>query len=559
MAIPYDPPRQARPKPPTDPLEIDLVFNVRPCGRCAFFWPENPSDQPYGPYSTYDFNTNYPDGKGPEKEAASFIWIKGTTRAPGFPDAEVMDGCRKAPIMTIGINPNMTAFGPGRTGASWCYPSFSSTGGTDSWAKYAYYYRYRSVYQEHFDLAFAEKFIQRSGAIKAAKAGVMKDFIRPSDSPAYEIRVLYEGETEPTSIHIPGKTGEPPYVVLFDRETTFAAEDVLAAQLSVTAGETADVYEQSISYYTRMLPVLAGFESHLTQKGHQGVRLRVGEDVGQLDMVACASPHWGSQWLGGTSQSVNLVINNCVHENAWAIKQLLHSQPAVLLLVGQSSWNMFRRLLGRLVKANPSIPAIPVDGPYTLLRQTVENDCRLEFATTIDGVHFALSTRIVITPHFSYDINFLSQFRMSQEAWKAFGQKFPAAAEFLQHDTRITFQDQPPAWVAAGIVRDTEDVLAELRTKFSAASAELKPSLYEPYAAITGVLDQLFDRGELAWTAGSEGKAGYLSRSPGSCRFCDNTHWKFPQGCPYGKPAEKPYPNGFLEKVAADMIKAASE
>jgi hypothetical protein len=50
-----------------------------------------------------------------------------------------MDGCRKAPIMTIGINPNLTAFAPGRAGASWCYPDFSDASGGDAATKYAYY------------------------------------------------------------------------------------------------------------------------------------------------------------------------------------------------------------------------------------------------------------------------------------------------------------------------------------------------------------------------------------------------------------------------------------
>jgi hypothetical protein len=84
-----------------------------------------------------------------------------------------MDGCRKAPIMTIGINPNLTAFAPGRTGAAWCYPSFSSADSSDTWTKYAYYYRYRSVYQEHFDLKFIEPFLLPEGSIRAAKAGVI--------------------------------------------------------------------------------------------------------------------------------------------------------------------------------------------------------------------------------------------------------------------------------------------------------------------------------------------------------------------------------------------------
>ena len=129
----YDPPRQSNPKPPADPLEIDLVVNVRPWSTCSFFWPEDSSKQPYGPYPCYDFDSNTPAERGPEGETSSFVWLKGTTRPAAFPDAEVMDGCRKAPIMTIGINPNLTAFALGKTGASWVYPSFSSDGVTDSW------------------------------------------------------------------------------------------------------------------------------------------------------------------------------------------------------------------------------------------------------------------------------------------------------------------------------------------------------------------------------------------------------------------------------------------
>src|SRR5208283_5208273 len=97
--------------------------------------------------------------------------------------------------------------------------------------------------------------------------------------------------------------------------------------------------------------------------------------------------------LGGTSQSVNAVINNCVQKNAWALKQLLQTQPAVLFLVGQSSWTMFLDSFGHLVKASPPIPTVPADGPYTLLRQTTTNDCRIEYSTTISGVAYSISTR----------------------------------------------------------------------------------------------------------------------------------------------------------------------
>jgi hypothetical protein len=550
----YDPPRQSRPKSPADSLEVDLVFNIRPCSTCNFFWPEDSSKQPYGPYPCYDFNSNTPAEKDPEGKKNSFVWLNGTTRPPTFPDAEVMDGCRKAPIMTIGINPNLTAFAAGRTESSWCYPSFSSADRSDSWTKYAYYYRYRSVYQEHLDLKFIDQFLLPEGQIRAEKPGVLMEFPRSSDAPSYDIRVHYDGDATPTAIHLPGKVGEPRYVVLIDANARFLKGDLLAARLNVPAGRKTDIYAEPIGYYMQMVPVLHIFESYLKQKGHSGVHLQVGEDVGQVDMVACASPHWGPQWLGGNSQSVNTIILNCVHKNAWAMKQLLQTRPAIVFLVGQASWNMFRQSFGHLIKAQPPLPSYPEDGPYTLLRLTTQQDCRLEFSTEVDGRTFSISTRLVITPHFSYDENFVPQFRMSEQAFDAFEKEYPSAAAFLQNDPRLKFQRQAGAFVTAGIQTDVQEVWAEIKQKYSSANAPLTNDYYDPHQMMATVLEQLYENGGLSYTNPKEGSPGFLSRGDGPCTFCVNSHWKFPKGCPYGKPDEKQYPIGFLEQVAGKMF-----
>jgi hypothetical protein len=413
-----------------------------------------------------------------------------------------MDGCRKAPIMTIGINPNLTAFGSGQTGASWCYPSFSGADGSDPSAKYAYYYRYRSVYQEHFNLAFSEKYLLPAGQVKAEKAGVMQSFLRANDAPAYNIEVKYDSDSSATAIHLPGQVGQAPYVVLFNPGDHFAQGDLLAAMINVPPGQQVDVYDQPIGYYTQMLPVLNDFEAFLQSKGYAGAQLRVGEDVAQLDMVACASPHWGPQWLGGTSQSVNAVIKNCVQKNAWALKQLLQTQPAVLFLVGQSSWNMFLQSFGHLIKANPPISTIPADGPYTLLRQTTTNDCRIEYSTKIGGVAYSISTRLVITPHFSYNENFLPQFRLSRDAYEQFSVNYAGAAHFLETDPRIQFQNKPGSYVSAGIIDDPAAVLQELKTNYADADAALQPCFYDAHAEMSGVLEELFTAGQLSWTDG---------------------------------------------------------
>jgi hypothetical protein len=550
----YDPPRQSTPKPGRDPLEIDLVFNVRPCGTCRFFWPANAERQPYGPYPAYDFTSDTPAEAKPAGHPLSFAWLKGKTRAPSFPDAEIMDGCRKAPIMTIGINPNLTAFLPGRNGASWCYPSFSSDDGTDSWIKYAYYYRYRSIYQERFDLKFAERFLARDGRIVAHAPGAIVSADRASDAPAYSVKVRYNGDSKDTAIELPGRLGEPPYVLLFDvapPHNRFVKGDVIAGRINVAAGQAAEIYAQQIGYYGRMIPVLQKFEAFLRGKGHQAA-LRVGEDVGQLDMVACASPHWGPPWIGGSSDSVRKIIANCVKSNAWAIKQLVQTQPAVLFLVGEASFNMFRYAFGRMIKSRPALPTRPADGAFTLLRATADlkTPCLFEFSTVLDGHPYRISTRLVVTPHFSYGKNFLPQFRISKAAWASFKEKFAACAKFLQNDPRMHLSTDNGAFLGFEMRDDAGAVLAEIEKNWPEAHTRLMPCFYDATAMMAVVLEDLYGKGTLTFVAPHGGHAGYLARSNGPCSFCDNRHWKFPLGCPYGKPHEPQLPAGFLEKVA---------
>ncbi|HTB89326.1 MAG TPA: hypothetical protein VK743_15295 [Steroidobacteraceae bacterium] len=558
----YDPPRRSTSAATGDPLEIDLVLNVRCCGTCKFFWPSDSSRQPYGPYPTYDFSSNTPTLAEPVNDPVSFPWVTGKTRPPGFPDAEVMDGCRKAPIMTIGINPNLTAFLPGQTGASWCYPSFSSEDSTDPWAKYAYYYRYRSVYQERFDLEFAKQFMAPHGRIVAPKSGRMVSAQIPSDAPSYKIAVRYDGDAADTSIDLPGKLGEPRYVLLFNTSPPndrFKSGDVIAARLDVPAGRSAQVFGQQIGYYERIVPLLQGFEAFLKEKGHSA-QLRVGEDVGQLDMVACASPHWGPEWLGGSNDSVGSIINNCVKGNGWAVKQLLQTQPAVLILVGEASFDMFRYAFGALIKSNPVLPNRAEDGAFTLLRATADiaHPCMFEFQGTFGGHPYSIATRLIVAPHFSYGSNYVPQFRLSPADWQAFEKKFAACSHFLKSDPRIVPGTHSPPFVAFEIHKDLSHVLAQIKRTWPDAAAILMRGYYDATAMMQAVLEDLYANKQLSYVPAGAGKTGHLARGGGPCAFCDNKRWKFPQGCPYGKPQETPLPAGLLEQVAAEVVRAGS-
>jgi nucleoside phosphorylase len=561
----YEPARDTAVPEGDDPLEVKLAFQVRSCGTCSFFWPKDKYQQPYGPYAAFDFDVNIPYPATPGRDAGPSPWVTGRTRPPAFPNGEVIDGCRKAPIMTIGINPNLTAFSPGQTGAAWCYPNFSSDNETDAWTKYAWYYRYRTVYQERFTLDFAKKFLLPEGQVLAPRGGRIVSAARPTDSAAWTVAVRYDGDAADTLLSLPGTPGDFPYVLLFDiypPNTTFVAGDIIAGRVAVPQGIQVEVLQQQQGYYMQFVPVLEQFADRLRKDGHSSAHLRVGEDVCQLDMVACASPHWNPGFLGGTPESVARIVDNCVSQNAWAIKQMVQTRPAVLYIVSQSSWNMFRAAFGNHVKRDPPISEHPVDKDFTLLGETTDPDhpAYIDFDVTIDGKHYKSRTRLVITPHFSYNTNFLPQFHISPADWQTLQETQPACVAALTIANGFTIVPHDPRYpndyVVVQLSADpakAAQALALLEQQFPAAYQSFKPDYYDPHKQMASVLDELYSKGALSWNNTGDG-SGYLSRTEGSCRFCVNRHWRFPNECRYDKTRETPPPPGFLEKVAAQIV-----
>jgi len=561
----YNPPRESPVPDPDDPLEVKLAFQVRACGTCSFFWPTERNQQPYGPYTAFDFDVNVPYPATPGAGPGPQPWVTGRTRPPSFPNGEVIDGCRKAPIMTIGINPNLTAFLPGQTGAAWCYPNFSSDNDTNAWAKYAWYYRYRSVYQERFTLDFAKNFILAEGRIYATRNGYVVSGNRPDDNPAWTLTVRYEGDAADTVLSLPGKLGDFPYVMLFDAyppNNAFKAGDVIAGRVAVPQGIQAEVMQQQQGYYMQFVPVLQQLQDTLHRDGHPSASLRIGEDVCQLDMVACASPHWNAGFLGGSKESIAKIVDNCVSHNAWAIKQMVQTRPAILYIVSVQSWNMFHASFGAHVRRDPPLSQYPIDNDFTLLRETVdpEHPAFIDFDATIDGQQYKSRTRLVVTPHFSYNTNFLPQYRISPAQWQILQQTEPGLVNALTAANGFTIVPPDPKYPNSYLVVQLPAdatraavVRAWLQQQFPSAYEALQPDYYDPHAMMASVLEGMYSQGVLSWKDKGDG-TGYLDRTEGACRFCVNRHWQFPNECRYSKTQEPPPPSGFLEKVAERIV-----
>ncbi|HEY0154480.1 MAG TPA: hypothetical protein VGB92_20875 [Longimicrobium sp.] len=117
------------------PTEVELVYEVMPC--LAIKSTQAPSLAPqactyfhqWGTYHSYDYTMH---GPPPTPEITAQVQYVG--RAALVP--EMLTGCRKAPVLAVGINPNLPGWWPGKQGS--LNPLF------DEYRQYAHYFRYRA-------------------------------------------------------------------------------------------------------------------------------------------------------------------------------------------------------------------------------------------------------------------------------------------------------------------------------------------------------------------------------------------------------------------------------
>ncbi|HVF98975.1 MAG TPA: hypothetical protein VND68_03990 [Chloroflexia bacterium] len=118
------------------PTEVELVYDVMPCNAMRTEMEPGQTPHPctyfrkWGTYHSYDYTT---DGPPPERGIVHETRYLGRARLV----PELLSGCRKAPIMAVGINPNLPGWWPLNRDA--LNPLF------DDYKQYAHYFRYRTV------------------------------------------------------------------------------------------------------------------------------------------------------------------------------------------------------------------------------------------------------------------------------------------------------------------------------------------------------------------------------------------------------------------------------
>lgn len=336
------------------PLEVELVYEVMPCNALRVSQEPGSSPHPcayfrkWGTYHSFDYVI---DGAPASPGIPTGVRYMG--RAPLLPEA--LSGCRKAPILGVGINPNLPGWSPSKRGA--LNPLF------DDYRQYAHYFRYRST----------DKLIVSGQAYLDAGGGA-------GDTPFsdFELNLAVDGN------------GNRRVTAALDTQSFYRA-------------------------YQELLDDLAA------EMGWKDAKLRVGEDLAYMNMVACPSARWVTSPLANdpllppmTQAQKKGIVSECFRERKYFKRQLAQSLPSVLLVISQNTTNAFIEEM----RENFTVGQPQANEPVADL---LDRDVRLRYGTLPDGTD--LEAKVIFSPHITGDPDTFAEARSKVLA------QFVAAAE----------------------------------------------------------------------------------------------------------------------------------
>jgi hypothetical protein len=267
------------------PTEVELAYEVMSCN--AMRVAQEPLGKPHpcgyfrkwGTYHSYDYTTDGPPDRGIVHET------RYVGRAPLAP--ELLSGCRKAPVMAVGINPNVPGWWASRRRS--LAPLF------DDYKQYAHYFRYREVAK-----------LQLSEADYLAYGG------GPADTPFSDFE-----------LNVPR-----------DEHGNRAIEVELQPQ---------PMYEA----YQGLLDSLAQKMGWNDAKLTVGEDLSYGNMVAMPSAKWTTAPDPGDPSLPPMTRTErDGIVSECFRERRYFLRQLFQSLPSVLLIFSQSTANAFIAELG---------------------------------------------------------------------------------------------------------------------------------------------------------------------------------------------------------------------
>lgn len=309
------------------PVEVELLFELMPCNALRTSQYAEPGDHPcayfrsWGTYHSYDY-----DADGPPPDPAIIRPSHYTGRMTPLP--EPLSGCRKAPVLAVGINPNLPGWWPG--GHHSLTPDF------DSVRQYAHYFRYRGVFKPELD---EDAYLEFGGG--------------PGDDPLAGVPLDVPEDAN----------GRRPIPVREQPQRMYRVYqgllDDLGTELGLTPG-TLTVGED-LAYGNMVACASAKWTTRPDPQDPDLPPMSEGQRTG--------------------------IVGECFRTRRHLLRQLFQSLPAVILVLGQSTANAFTGELGDRLEPEPEprtpmaeLMATEIRLRYGTLDDGREIDARVLFA-----------------------------------------------------------------------------------------------------------------------------------------------------------------------------------
>jgi hypothetical protein len=278
------------------PTEVELAYEVMPCQAMRVAEEPGPTPHPcayfrqWGTYHSYGYESDQPPVTPGLVQLTQYLG-----RGPLSP--EMLSGCRKAPIMTVGINPNLPGWWPATINS--INPLFDNAG------QYAHYFRYRETAKLDIPVQQYQQYL--SGRSDGPFSGVELDV--PVDANGFKTIPV---ELQPVQMYLNYQSllADLASAMGWDNHKLIVGEDVSYGNM--VACPSAKWITQSDPADPKMPAMTAD-----QQKG---------------------------------------IVTECFHHRQYFLRQLFQSLPQVLMIFSQSTTDAFlAEMSGRFSAGNPKV------------------------------------------------------------------------------------------------------------------------------------------------------------------------------------------------------------